>query len=192
MQDILKNFLSAGEAKMPVTECGDMDQGGVTLKTSSAGEMADILRALAGVGGGDKPAMPPMPPMDTKMITTVPNDDPDEPGRDDVEGDDDIESGMIGSIAGGALGTMAGGALGGPVGAAVGGAAGSAIGDKLTGEEYDNEPEEEYMDVDDVLPSGDDLHRKKPMSAMRVKDPAVATESIKDRLWAALNEKKSK
>ena len=57
-------------------------------------------------------------------------------------------------------------------------------------EEYDNEPEEEYMGVDDVIPSGDDLHRKKDMGAIRVKDPAVKTESIKDRLWAALNEKK--
>lgn len=58
-------------------------------------------------------------------------------------------------------------------------------------EEYDNEPEEEYMDTPDMLPSGDDLHRQKDMKAIRVKDPAVETASIKDRLWAALNEKKS-
>ena len=150
MQDILKNFLTAGEAKMPVRECGDMDQGGVTLKTSSAGEMADILRALAGVPNGDaKPAMPPMPmdaPMDAPMKMKLPMVAPEE------DMDMDAEDAAI--------------------------------------EDYDNEPEEEYMDVDDVIPSGDDLHRKKPMAAMRVKDPAVATESIKDRLWAALNEKK--
>jgi hypothetical protein len=156
MQDILKNFLSAGEAKMPVRECGDMDQGGVTLKTSSAGEMADILRALAGVGSSDKPAMPPMPPMgmdeptDAPMPMKLPMVAPEK----DMDMDMDAEDAAI--------------------------------------EDYDNEPEEEYMDVDDVIPSGDDLHRKKPMAAMRVKDPAVATESIKDRLWAALNEKKSK
>ena len=58
-------------------------------------------------------------------------------------------------------------------------------------EDYDNEPEEEYMDTPDMLPSGDDLHRQKDMKAIRVKDPAVETASIKDRLWAALNEKKS-
>jgi hypothetical protein len=57
-------------------------------------------------------------------------------------------------------------------------------------EDYDNEPEEEYMDTVDMLPSGDDLHRQKDMKAIRVKDPAVETASIKDRLWAALNEKK--
>ena len=57
-------------------------------------------------------------------------------------------------------------------------------------EGYTNEPEEEYMDTPDILPSGDDLHRQKDMKAIRVKDPAVETASIKDRLWAALNEKK--
>jgi len=56
-------------------------------------------------------------------------------------------------------------------------------------EEYDNEPEEEYMDTPDILPSGDDLHRQKDMKAIRVKDPAV--ESIKNRLLQALEEKKT-
>ena len=58
-------------------------------------------------------------------------------------------------------------------------------------EEYENEPEEEYMDVDAVLPSGDDLHKKKtayPPAAGG--DNPMAMESIKDRLWAALTEKK--
>jgi len=60
-------------------------------------------------------------------------------------------------------------------------------------EEYDNEPEEEYMDLDAVLPSGDDLHKKKTMhKAQAMGDNPMAMESIKDRLWAALNEKKAK
>jgi len=180
MRDILAKFDSAST---PVAECGMGEggmepQGGITLTTSNAEQMAELLKALSGVD--NKPAEP---------LTAIPVDDPDEPGRDDVEGDDDIESGMLGQMAGGALGTMAGAALGGPVGGAVGGAAGSAIGDKLTGEDYDNEPEEEYGDMDDVLPSGDDMHRKKDSKAVRVKDPAVET-TIKDRLWAALNEMK--
>ena len=60
-------------------------------------------------------------------------------------------------------------------------------------EEYENEPEEEYMDVDAVLPSGDDLHKKKtayPPAAGG--DNPMAMEGIKDRLWAALTEKKAK
>ena len=58
-------------------------------------------------------------------------------------------------------------------------------------EEYDNEPEEEYMGVDAVLPSGDDLHKsKKSYPATAGGDNPMNVESIKDRLWAALNEKK--
>jgi len=58
-------------------------------------------------------------------------------------------------------------------------------------EEYDNEPEEEYMGVDAVLPSGDDLHKsKKSYPATAGGDNPMNVESIKDRLWAALSEKK--
>lgn len=61
-------------------------------------------------------------------------------------------------------------------------------------DEYDDtpsEPDETYMnDVSDVIPSGNDLHREKDPRAIRVKDPAVTTESIKEKLWAALQEKK--
>lgn len=136
MLDILKNFDAASKS---VTECGMGESGmesGVTLKTSSASEMAEILRALAGVE--NKPDMPPMDaPMDMPVKMKLPAPAPEEAEMED----------------------------------------------------YDNEPEEEFMDMDDVLPSGDDLHRKKDLKAMRVKDPAVETASIKDRLWAALNEK---
>lgn len=60
-------------------------------------------------------------------------------------------------------------------------------------EGYDNEPEEEYMDLDAVLPSGDDLHKKKTMhKAQAMGDNPMAMESIKDRLWQALEEKKAK
>jgi hypothetical protein len=58
-------------------------------------------------------------------------------------------------------------------------------------EEYDNEPEEEYMGVDAVLPSGDDLHKsKKSYPATAGGDNPMNVESIKARLYAALNEKK--
>jgi len=155
MQDILKNFLTAGEAKMPVRECGDMNEGGVTLTTGSAEEMANILKALAGVDSG-KASMPPMdmPASMPPMGMDEPSDMPVKlPMKIDNDMDMDAEDEAI--------------------------------------EDYDNEPEEEYMGIDDVIPSGDDLHRKKDMKAIRVKDPAVASESIKDRLWAALTEKKT-
>ena len=60
-------------------------------------------------------------------------------------------------------------------------------------EDYANEPEEEYMGIDSVLPSGDDLHKtKKSYPATAGGDNPMNVESIKDRLYAALNEKKGK
>lgn len=140
MFDILSKFDAASK---PMNECGMSEGGmesGVTLKASSAAEMAEILRALAGVENSMPAA--PKEPADAEMPMTMPMS-MELPAPEEAEM-----------------------------------------------EEYDNEPEEEYMGVDDVIPSGDDLHRKKDMGAIRVKDPAVKTESIKDRLWAALNEKK--
>ena len=133
MLDILKNF---DRASNPVSECGM--EGGVSLQASDAAQMAEILKAIAGVEAGDKPDMPAMDmPMDMPVKMKLPMGEPEEAEMED----------------------------------------------------YDNEPEEEYMDMDDVITSGDDLHRKKDPKAVRVKDPAVES-SIKDRLWAALNEKK--
>lgn len=71
------------------------------------------------------------------------------------------------------------------------GVQGEDVADEVEVEDYDNEPEEEYMDVDAVLPSGDDLHKKKTMYPPAAGgDNPMAMESIKDRLWAALAEKK--
>ena len=56
--------------------------------------------------------------------------------------------------------------------------------------EWDNSPEEEYSDISAVLPDGDDLHKsKKPYPAVNGGDNAMALESIKETLWAALQEK---
>lgn len=56
---------------------------------------------------------------------------------------------------------------------------------------WDNSPEEAYADHQTMtqdLSGG--INRRKPQGAIRVKDPAVALEtSIRERLWAALNEK---
>jgi peptidoglycan hydrolase-like protein with peptidoglycan-binding domain len=56
--------------------------------------------------------------------------------------------------------------------------------------EWDNSPEEEYGDISAVIPDGDDLHKsKKPYPAVDGGDNAMALESIKETLWAALQEK---
>ena len=60
-------------------------------------------------------------------------------------------------------------------------------------EEYDNEPDEQYGSVDDVIISGDDLHKsKKAYAKAQDGDNAMAVEAIKAQLMAALEEKKAK
>jgi len=61
-------------------------------------------------------------------------------------------------------------------------------------EEWDNSPEEEYADHDTMIHdlSGGINREKKQYKAAQPGDNAMAVESIKTQLWAALNEKKAK
>jgi hypothetical protein len=60
-----------------------------------------------------------------------------------------------------------------------------------TEEGYANEPEEEFGDLSDAIPDGDDLNRKKKQfKAAQPGDNAMAMENIKSALYAALAEKK--
>ena len=62
-----------------------------------------------------------------------------------------------------------------------------------TEEGYANEPEEEFGDMSDAIPDGDDLNRKKKQfRAAQPGDNAMAMEDIKSALYAALAEKKAK
>ena len=60
-------------------------------------------------------------------------------------------------------------------------------------EDYANEPDEDYKDHNYMTKdlSGGINRKKKAYKAAQPGDNAMAVESIKDRLWAALNEKKS-
>ena len=58
--------------------------------------------------------------------------------------------------------------------------------------EYDNEPDEQYGSIDDVIDSGDDLHKsKKAYKATQDGDnPMSLEDDIKEQLWAALSNMK--
>ena len=63
--------------------------------------------------------------------------------------------------------------------------------DEKASEEWDNSPDEEYRDTKYMTKDiSGGLNGEKPRKALRVKDPAL--ESIKESLWKALKEKKSK
>ena len=141
----------------------------ITISAETGAEISDMIASMQGNAGMQtKPVGGDMPmPMrhDIEKFRAAMDDDPSIPGKDDVDGDQDLKAGLIGALAGGAagaavpgagaalggIGGMAGGALGGavggPAGATVGSKIGSAIGkaapsaigakigDKLTGEE---------------------------------------------------------
>jgi hypothetical protein len=191
MRNILKNFNSVGKKKInesAIAECS-MDTPTVSKTpmsvniTGDAGDISNMLRMLSGMEAkvGGMPA----------ALMASPMDDPDIPGRDDVEGDDDMRDGIVGTAAGGAIGALAGG----PVGAELGG----VIGNELTKdgketESFVNEPDEEYADhkfMTKDLSGG--INRQKTMYKPAAKgDNPMAVETIKDRLYNALSEKKAK
>jgi hypothetical protein len=61
-------------------------------------------------------------------------------------------------------------------------------------EDYANAPDEEYGDIEDVTASGDDLHKSKKSykAAAGGDNPMNFEDEIKERLMAALEEKKAK
>ena len=108
----------------------------ITISAETGAEISDMLTAMqSNAGMQSKPA--PMPPSlgmrsDMEKFRTAMDDDPKIPGKDDVDGDKDLQAGLIGALAGGALGTAAGAATGatGAIaakGAALGAKAGSGI-----------------------------------------------------------------
>lgn len=147
MLDILKKFDSVqskntalNEDMRAVTmECGDMAEGPamqspitLNITMSSADQMAQIMRALSSINGVDGQ-------IDGLKTGGTPTDDPSIPGRDDVEGDTDLNQGMIGALAGGALGAGLGMATGqGAFGTTLGALSGAAAGDSLTDTDYDD------------------------------------------------------
>lgn len=150
-------------------------------------------------------------------------DDPNIPGDDDIEGDQDLQAGQGGALAGGlaggaaghvlgkgvgaalsGLGRAAGTAIGGPVGGEIGAAigsgvpalagsvAGSKIGDKLTGEDYENEPGEEYAPYSDMTRGGTDLNKSKKTypKVAGGDNPMALKNKIKEELTALYNQYK--
>ena len=67
------------------------------------------------------------------------------------------------------------------------------MGEEGVEEEWNNSPNEEYGDLSDAIPAGNDMHKKKKAyAATQPGDNAMAVEtSIKEALWAALSEKQT-
>jgi len=114
----------------------------ISISAETGAEIADMIAAMqghAGVGPKPVPADMPMPMRtDIDKFRAAMDDDPKIPGRDDVEGDQDLNAGLIGALAGGALGSAAGAATGATgalaaKGGALGAKAGGALAAKAAG-----------------------------------------------------------
>ena len=195
MYNILKGFDKVEKKTLKestVTECGMGEMGPTSSPLSvnisgDAGDIASMLRMLSGMND-------PAP----KALTAIPMDNPDIPGRDDMPGDADMDDGALGGIAGAALGGMAGGIPGAVAGGYLGHktqqAANNTDPEEEDMDEWDNEPEEEYSDHDMMINqlSGGINRKKKAYAAAQPGDNAMAVESIKARLYKALEEAKAK
>jgi hypothetical protein len=136
----------------------------LNISAGSAAEMAEILRALTNIDQITSPSV---------ASPVVTND------------------GILGTAAGAGVGALAGG----PLGAALGGVAGHELSkDREENEAFANEPDEEYRDHKFMTKdlSGGINRQKKMFKRSQPGDNAMAVESIKDRLYKALNEKKAK
>ena len=164
MADILRAMDAADK---PVAECppemGQMDQGGsINIQMNDAGQMAQLLQALQSVQQGGQSEADVD---EGSMKDQMMND------AENMDKEDFCEKYM-------AMGMDR---------------AECEEHWNSMNEDYANEPEEEYMGIDAVLPSGDDLHKsKQSYPATAGGDNPMNVESIKDRLYAALNEKKGK
>ena len=135
MKDLIKQMTDIEtSSKEQLNEAASL-----TVNAETGAEIADMISAMQGNAGMGKPVAGDMPmPMrhDIDKFRAAVDDDPSIPGRDDVDGDQDLQAGLLGTLAGGALGaglgaaTGATGALSG-VGAGLGAKAGSGIASAL-------------------------------------------------------------
>ena len=194
------------EGPMPAMPAPEMDKGNpvsvnVNMNASGKEHVADLLDMMKNAGLGDAaPAADKMisPRMDMERLSAM----MDEPGFDDKEmplpkGDDTDEAYSPGD-------ENAEGVVSNCCGAPVQderegtgrcsdcGEGCAAVAEEAVAEEdYGNEPDPQYGDMSDAIPDGNDLNRKKKSyKAAQRGDNAMATESIKSKLWAALAEKK--
>ena len=176
------------EGPMPTPMAPPMDKGqpvtmNVNLTASGKEHVDDLLQMMKQAGLGDaKPVSQDMMPMRTDM----------ERLRDIVDGPKKLKasSGTVNSV-----GDIVGD---GPTDVDRPSSPDTTVGSKAQSmkdemEGYENEPDEEYGDIEDVTASGDDLHKsKKGYKAAAGGDNPMAMEDIKAQLYAALAEKKAK
>ena len=115
MRDLLEKL---DNISSPVNEQASVN---INMNADTCDDVGELMKLMTNAG------------LAPSIVQTAKIDDPDIPGKDDVEGDQDLNAGLLGGAAGGYLGSTLGAPLG-PVGAIGGGIIGSIAGNALTGD----------------------------------------------------------
>ena len=221
--------IEAPSKKQELKESASMN---ISMTADDAGQVGQLMAMMRNAGMSpekvsDKPLAPRMDMEKHIKALGAMDDDPEIPGRDDVDGDIDLKAGVGGTLIGGGLGAQAGdnidkmtGGVGSDLAAQGAGAVadlvvpgssaivkpivksvapkvagamvGGTIGDKITGEDYENSPEEEYAPHTDVIKGGNDLNKSKK-SYPKVAggdNPMALASKIKEELSSLYSEYK--
>ena len=115
MRDLLEKL---DNISSPVNEQASVN---INMNAETPNEVAELMQMMTNAG------------LSPSIVQTAKMDDPSIPGKDDVEGDQDLNAGLLGSVAGAVGGHLLGAPLG-PLGSMAGGMIGGAVGNKLTGD----------------------------------------------------------
>ena len=115
MRDLLEKL---DNISTPVNEQASVS---INMNAETCDDVGELMKLMTNAG------------LKPSIVQTAKTDDPDNPGRDDVEGDQDLNAGLVGGAAGSYLGSTLGAPLG-PVGSIGGAVIGGLIGDKITGD----------------------------------------------------------
>jgi len=222
--------IEAPSKKQKLEESASMN---ISMTADDAGQVGQLMAMMRNAGMSpekvsDKPLTPRMDMEKHMKALGAMDDDPEIPGRDDVDGDMDLKAGVGGTLIGGGLGAQAGdtiddmtGGVGSDLAAQGAGAlsdlvvpgssaivkpivknvapkvagamVGGTIGDKITGEDYENSPDEQYSPAVDVTnPPSNDLNKSKK-SYPKVAggdNPRALADKIKEELSSLYSEYK--
>ena len=115
MRDLLEKLDSIST---PVNEQASVN---INMNAETPNEVAELMQIMSNAG------------LSPSIVPTATTDDPKIPGKDDVEGDQDLNAGLLGGAAGSYIGSTLGAPLG-PIGSIGGGILGGRAGDAITGD----------------------------------------------------------
>ena len=115
MRDLLEKL---DNISSPVNEQASVN---ISMNAETCDDVGELMKLMSNAG------------LSPSIVQTAKTDDPEIPGKDDIEGDQDLNAGLLGGAAGSYIGSTLGAPLG-PVGSIGGAVLGGIAGNALTGD----------------------------------------------------------